>query len=214
MQEKLGYREPACLSSGSSIPTEEVLAIVLAEARFFQRRGLAGDLSNGSQSPRHHLPGFLPLPSLWGLSQARTGRLTPWLKCPKCKRASQPPEHLVRPPVRSIFEPSDDVLVIKESPYATMPAQANPSPFASHSDVILTPLSQQGRAGAPIIPNHSDPFANGEPVSIRRVVLTTLLFISLMMLLFMYLSQNPFGVPIAMASSVICLVLLIIPSRS
>jgi hypothetical protein len=146
--------------------------------------------------------------------EARTGRLAPWLKCPKCKRASQPPEHVARPRARSIFEPNEEVLVIRESPYVSMGVASTPSPFASHSEVILTPVNSPGRPSAQMTPNPVDPFAAGEPVSVRRVVLTTLLFISLMMLLFMYVSQNPLGVPISIASAVICLVLLIMPSRS
>ena len=67
---------------------------------------------------------------------------------------------------------------------------------------------------APVSPNPVDPYAANEPVSLRRVVLTTLLFISVMMLLFTYLSQKPLGISIASASSLICLILLVVPTRS
>ena len=146
--------------------------------------------------------------------EARTGRSTPWLKCPKCKRASQPPEHVSRPPVRDIFTPSDDVLVIADNPYATMTPRVESRPYVSRPEVIPPTVARPAAPIASVSPNPVDPYAGNEPVSLRRVILTTLLFISVMMLLFSYLSQNPLGISIASASSLICLILLVVPTRS
>jgi hypothetical protein len=148
--------------------------------------------------------------------EARTGRSTSWLKCPKCKRASQPPEHVSRPVIRDVFTPSDDVLVITDNPYATATAapRVESRPYVSRPDITPPAMARPAAPIAPVSPNPVDPYAGNEPVSLRRVVLTTLLFISVMMLLFSYLSQNPLGISIASASSLICLILLVVPTRS
>jgi hypothetical protein len=130
--------------------------------------------------------------------EARTGRVAPWLKCPKCQRASLPPEHTFRPRVET-FAVTDDVLVIGPETEPERPS-----------------LSSVAAARATVQSFHPAPgsFGEGDPVSIRRVVLTTVLFLSVMMLLFAYLAQNTMGTSIASASALICLVLLILPSRS
>lgn len=142
--------------------------------------------------------------------EARTGRVSPWLKCPKCQRGSQPPEHVARPrvAVSAAFEVIEDVVVIG-------PANAYlPTSTAPMSRPVATRLSPPRPADADIPTDPLDEFAMSEPLSIRRVVLTTLLFVSVMMLLFTFLAQNSTGMQVAGASSLICLLLLIIPSRS
>src|SRR3954468_22641240 len=47
--------------------------------------------------------------------EARTSESQTWLRCPKCGRASLPPEHM-REPRRSTDAPGDDVLVIGPLP--------------------------------------------------------------------------------------------------
>ena len=123
--------------------------------------------------------------------EGRADRAHSWLRCPKCGRASLPPEHAVRPvPVPERLAPGEDVLVIGPSP--------EPRPM---TPVAVAPWPERPRPAA-------------RPRNGWRMVYATVLFVSMTMLLFSYLDRNTLGSSVFSALALLALVLLALPSRS
>lgn len=126
----------------------------------------------------------------------RSGRYTSWMRCPKCGRASLAPEVRIAP--RPLYvplpdDPPDDLLVIGPAP--ELPAMTPVAPFSEFSD-------------------EDDDLGLVSAISVRRVVASTILFLSLTMLVLSILNQSTVGGPIFGTTSVVAILLLIWPSNS
>ena len=127
----------------------------------------------------------------------RLTRYTSWMRCPKCGRASLAPEVRIAP--RSLYvplpdDPPDDLLVIGPAPeLPPMTPVADSSEFSDEYDDDLGLISA---------------------ISVRRVVASTILFLSLTMLVLSILNQSTVGGPIFGTTSVVAILMLIWPTKS
>jgi hypothetical protein len=133
--------------------------------------------------------------------EGRTTRADAWMKCPKCGRASQPPDHAVnpldQPPV-----PRDELLVIGPDP--------EPKPMTPVAVATVTP--------APAVPDPASTLvetpAPGSPASPWRVGYASLLFLSVTLLVFSVLEQSPVGMSVFSLGALLFFLLLAAPRRS
>jgi hypothetical protein len=114
------------------------------------------------------------------------------MRCPKCGRASLPPDHAVRPVVRELFPIDESVLVI--GPQPELP--------------VMTPVaSAPGRAGRPLRAGSTP------PADLRRIVFGSVLFVSVTLLLFSALDHSSFGMGLFGLAAMVSLVVLALPAR-
>ena len=132
--------------------------------------------------------------------EGRSEHAGSWLRCPGCGRASRPP--------------AEALVVADRTP---------PPPLAEGEDALVIDAPPPLRAMTPVAVNRGDDrddetpggVAEGTPtVNPWRVVLTTALFVSISMLLFAFLDRSPYGVPLFVTATVVCVVLLLIPRRA
>lgn len=122
-----------------------------------------------------------------------------WMRCPQCGRASLAPEIRIEPSPRFVplpDDPPDDLLVI------------GPDPELS----AMTPLAAAGPSE--ISGEDEDDLGLITAVSVRRVVASTILFLSLTMLVLSVLDQSSLGSSLFGTIAMVAIVLLVWPSPS
>ena len=113
----------------------------------------------------------------------RSSRFTSWMLCPKCCRASLATETRVGPTPRFVplpDQPADDMLVIGPGPELTKMTPVEVAEF-TEIDGVDDEERELGLVAA---------------VSVRRVVASTMLFLSLLMTVVALLNQSEAGVPL------------------
>lgn len=129
----------------------------------------------------------------------QTSDWTSWMRCPQCGRASLAPEMRIAPRPRFVSlpdDPPDDVLVIGPgAEFSTMTpvAVADALEFSDEDDDELGLISA---------------------VSVRRVVASTILFLSLTMLVVSVLNQSTVGGPLFGTIAMVAILFLVWPSKS
>jgi hypothetical protein len=136
----------------------------------------------------------------------KAARRDVWLKCPKCGRASQPPDGAVTPETpASAPAPREDLIFIgPESEPAPAPAPqtaAGPAPVPAPAPVGPAPVvSARARRDEP------------EPASPVRVAMAAGLFVAVVLLVFSILEQSMTAATVFSVAAGLLLVGLAVPT--
>ena len=125
-----------------------------------------------------------PCPRCHAMLEARSSDAYGWLRCPRCGRASLPPEHMRMPP-REMPPPPEDVLVIGPSP-------EYPGMSPVHSNSRRSPRPSGG---------------------VRRLVVATGLILSLTLLVISFLDENALNAMIFGVITLVIFGFLLLSSR-